>query len=276
METKKFSTKRPINIKNIAQILFSVRNELNYKIISILGLKIKIHDSRLDSRVLSLNEIISHSISVSSLHREVFSKYKNINYGKNVVLIATGPSLDKFEPLQDAVYVGVNRAFTYKKVKFDYLFVQDYSDATRKYFGDFMAYEGAKKFCGIMSEEIWPKSVIPESKCINAERYYVDAPFYRKHFTRDIANEPLGDSYSIVFPAMQFILWTNPKRIYIVGCDCNTSGHFNLQKNNLNTEKVIDGWIKMKEFARIHYPDTEIISVNPKGLKGLFKDITTV
>ena len=127
-----------------------------------------------------------------------------------------------------------------------------------------------------MSEEIWPKSVIPESKCINAERYYVDAPFYRKHFTRDIANEPLGDSYSIVFPAMQFILWTNPKRIYIVGCDCNTSGHFNLQKNNLNTEKVIDGWIKMKEFARIHYPDTEIISVNPKGLKGLFKDITTV
>ena len=276
METKKFSVKRSINIKSIMQRLFSVRNELNYKIISILGLKLKSHDSRLDSRVLSLNEIISHSISVSNLHRQVFTKYKNINYGKDVVLIATGPSLENFEPIKDAVYVGVNRAFTYKKVKFDYLFVQDYSDATRKYFDDFMAYDGAKKFCGIMSEEIWPKSVIPESKCLNAERYYVDAPFYRKHFTRDIANEPLGDSYSIVFPAMQFILWTNPKRIYIVGCDCNTSGHFNLQKNNLNTEKVIDGWIKMKEFAQIHYPDTEIISVNPKGLKGLFKDITTV
>ena len=98
METKKFSVKRSINIKSIIQKLFSVRNELNYKIISILGLKIKIHDSRLDSRVLSLNEIISHSISVSSLHREVFSKYKNINYGKDVVLIATGPSLDNFEP----------------------------------------------------------------------------------------------------------------------------------------------------------------------------------
>lgn len=262
-------------LKNTFQSIFSVRNDLNYKVISILGLKFKIHDKKLDSRVLSENERIAHCISVSNLHREVFPKYKNINYGKEVVLIATGPSLKHFIPVKDAVYVGVNRAFTYDKAKFDYLFVQDYSDATREYFDNFMAYKGAKKFCGIVAEEIWPQSVIPESKCLNAERYYVDPPFYRTHFTRDIANEAMGDSYSIVFPAMQFILWTNPKRIYIVGCDCNTSGHFNCQKNNLNTERVIDGWIKIKEFAKIHYPDTEIISVNPDGLKGLFKDITT-
>ena len=31
-------------------------------------------------------------------------------------------------------------------------------------------------------------------------------------------------------------------------------------------------WKKMKEFAELYYPDTEIISVNPVGLKGLFKD----
>ena len=28
----------------------------------------------------------------------------------------------------------------------------------------------------------------------------------------------------------------------------------------------------MKEFAETYYPDTEIISINPVGLKGVFKD----
>lgn len=270
-----FKNKNKNFIKKIIQTIFSVRNEINYKQWTVFGIKFKIHNEKLDKRVLSKNELLSHYISVSNLHQKVFSKYKNCNEGKDVVLIATGPTLNEFKPFNNAIYVGVNKAFGYDKVHFDYLFVQDYSDTTKKYLDDFLAYEGAKKFCGIVPEEIWPQSVIPESKCKDVERYYVDAPFYRKHFTRDIANEPFGDSYSIVFPAMQFILWTNPKRIFIVGCDCNASGHFNQQQNHLNTEKVIDGWIKMKEFAQIHYPDTKIISVNPKGLTGLFEDIYT-
>lgn len=262
-------------LKPFLQSIFSVRNEGDCKIFTVFGLKFGFHDKRLSSRVLTDNELISHNISVSNLHQRVFPKYKNINYGKDVVLIATGKTLTNFVPFDNAVYVGVNRAFQYDKVMFEYLFVQDYSNATRDYFNDFLAYEPAKKFCGIMAEEVWPQCVIPEGKCNDVERYYVDPPFRRKHFTRDIASEAFGDSYSIVFPAMQFILWTNPKRIFIVGCDCSNSGHFNMQKNSLNTDRVLDGWKKMKEFAQIHYPDTEIISVNPVGLKGLFKDFYT-
>ena len=72
---------------------------------------------------------------------------------------------------------------------------------------------------------------------------------------------------------MQFILWTNPKRIYLVGCDCSLNGYYDSKdKNNLATQKVIEGWKKLKEFAQTYYPDTEIISINPIGLKGIFKD----
>lgn len=263
------------NFKSLLQFIFSVRNEADCKVLNILGLKFSFHDKKLYRRVLSNNELISHNISVSNLHQKIFPKYKNINYGRDVVLIATGKTLTDFVPLNDAVYVGVNRAFQYDKVKFDYLFIQDYSNATRTYFNDFIAYEPAKKFCGIMAEEIWPQCIIPEGKCRNVERYYVDPPSRRCHFTRDISSEAFADSYSVVFPTMQFILWTNPKRIFVVGCDCSNSGHFNKQKNSLNIDKVLEGWKNLKEFAAIHYPDTEIISVNPVGLKGLFKDIYT-
>ena len=34
-------------------------------------------------------------------------------------------------------------------------------------------------------------------------------------------------------------------------------------------------YARLKTFADQYYPDTEIISINPVGLKGLFKDIYT-
>ena len=38
-------------------------------------------------------------------------------------------------------------------------------------------------------------------------------------------------------------------------------------------DDVIKLWLKLKKFAKTYYPDTEIISVNPVGLKGIFKDV---
>lgn len=71
-----------------------------------------------------------------------------------------------------------------------------------------------------------------------------------------------------------------PKKIYLVGCDCSLGGYFNNEKlnkkekqNYLNTVEIIENWKKLKFFANRYYPDTEIISINPVGLKGVFKDI---
>ena len=36
---------------------------------------------------------------------------------------------------------------------------------------------------------------------------------------------------------------------------------------------LVEPWKRLKLFANKLYPGTEIISVNPVGLKGLFKDI---
>ena len=274
------------------------KEEQDYrKIIHILGLKIKLpknYNRMIIDKIDQYNNInieqmqyqINQSRYITTLHsannqhQRVFPKYKNINQGKDVVLIATGPSLDNFVPIKNAIYVGVNKAFKYDKVKFNYMFLQDYSGATKSYIEEFVNYEPnyTKKFLGFIPDYISTTCIIPEkySSYKNVERYYVAHPTEKKNYTFDISSQPLGDCYSIAFPAMQFILWTNPRRIYLVGCDCNINGYFSLKdspaQNSLAVENVLDGWKRMKEFAETYYPDTEIISINPVGLKGLFKD----
>lgn len=220
---------------------------------------------------------ISESLVACHLHKQVFPKYKNINEGRDVVIIATGPTLKDFKPIEDAIYIGVNRAFEYDKIMFDYLFLQDYSGATKTYINDFLSYhiESTKKFIGFIDFSAFGYSVMPDyfSNFQNVERYCTYHPMIKQQFNHDISCHPLGEHCSIVFPAIQFALWTHPKRIFIVGCDTNTKGYFNTDSENvLYLDEILAGWKKLKQFAEVYYPDIEIISVNPIGLKGMFKD----
>ena len=90
-------------------------------------------------------------------------------------------------------------------------------------------------------------------------------------FNTEIDKTWLVDGDSSTFSAMQFALFTNPKRIYLVGCDCS-SGYYDGKGGN-NAAPFIEVWKELKKFADIYYPETEIISVNPVGLKGLFTDL---
>ena len=74
-------------------------------------------------------------------------------------------------------------------------------------------------------------------------------------------------------------MWTNPKRLYIVGCDNTFGKRYDGTKRTVDNHlleqhiiKIDNGWKALKEFTQIYYPDIEIISINPVGLKGVFKD----
>lgn len=231
---------------------------------------------------IHLLRVITHANAISHTHRMTFTKYKNCHAGQDVVLLGTGPSLNYFEPIKNCVYVGVNKAASYKKVHLDYIFFQDYwHPHTKDILADIRELKGTVKFYGILQEEVHVGWSIPESIALRdqAERYYVISQWYFPpvHFTYDIANEPLGCCGSVSYAALQFILWTNPRRIYLVGQDCS-AGYFDhtesffktASKNNL--EK---GWREMKQFIKLYYPDIEIISINPRGLHGMFKDMYT-
>ncbi len=228
-----------------------------------------------------INRNTEKKLSTAMMHQKTFLPFKAIHSGQDIVIVATGPSLKDFKPIKNAVYIGVNNAFLYPGVKLDYLFAQDYL-AVSDNIKEMNKYRRGKckKFYGLTTEFHAAdgfRRVIPERDAIAADAYryrtdWEDLAGFENRLAFDISTQPLGCFGSIVFPAVQFALWTNPKRIYLVGCDCSNLGHFDdTQSEDLT--RLIEPWRKLKEFQSVYYPNTEIISVNPVGLAGMFADM---
>ena len=229
---------------------------------------------------------IAKLIATAELHKSTFAGYRNKFAGKNIVLVGAGPSLKKFKPIKDAIYVGLNRAFLYDGVKFDFLFSIDKAGIDQIY-DQFIEYQ-AVKFLG--DQNLGPMYQIPESvinKIKDVKRYKTDAGF-SSQFATDIEYMPLGNFNTVSLQAMQFILYTNPAKIYLVGIDCSNAGHFtdntknhikdfDIEKRGENLTKwanvSVEFWKELQKFAQTYYPETEIISVNPVGLRGIFTDL---
>ena len=228
-----------------------------------------------------INRIVEKKLSTMELHQKTFTRFKGIHTGQDIVILATGNSLNQYEVIKNAIHIGVNRAFEFDKVKLNYIFSQD-CFSTQDFIDEMDVYEGnnCQKFYGLTTE--WGNyiRVISESHAIkaNALRYRTDIERiagFRYQFAYDLSTTALGCYTSIAFPAAQFALWTNPKRLFLVGCDCNMQKHFAGDATIENLARLIAPWREFKRFVQVYYPETEIISVNPVGLKGIFRDVYT-
>ena len=230
---------------------------------------------------------IQFQLSVFSQHQKIFTQYRNANVGKDIVIVACGPTAKSFTPIKNAVYIGLNRAIRLDTIKFDFWFMQDFGNSTPQEREDYIAYKGNNcvKFFGVSNfsdlrnghDHHNPSEL--DIVRANGLKYYHDynsaMNLWRSEFTYDISVSPLSNFGSVVFPALQFALWTNPRRIFLVGCDCTATGHFysDGDKTGLPPNNVIrKSYEDFKDFAHCHYPETEIISVNPVGLRGVFRD----
>lgn len=239
----------------------------------------------LEYRFFRINQI---NLTTAKMHEKTFTPFKNKFAGREVAVIACGPSVLQYKPLSNVINIGVNRSYKDDRIQFDYMFLQDAQTWSRDELDELNTYRIGEctKFYGISCERLhndFPKWLVSESDAIAA-----DALRYRTSnielitgreavFPLDISVQPLADFESVVFSALQFALWTHPKRIYLVGCDCSTSGHFyETGKHSELSDKVISGYVALKKFATAFYPDTEIVSINPVGLKGLFSDINQI
>lgn len=284
--------------------IFSVKNSVDkkHKIITFIGLKLKVK-RKIELTVNDIQNItnkvrietiqgVQRSITTALLHQRTFSEFRNKHFNQEIVLIGAGPTLKYFEPFRDKkFYVGCNRAFMYENIKFDYLFTIDKAGLDceeENYYDAFFNYRknDCIKFVG--DQNINEKYQIPESQILkyNVKRYKTTSGYLPDKFNVEIDSFPLANFATVSLQALQFILYTNPARIYIVGIDCTTSTgkHFigfdydsTTRNENAcrNDENNIKAYIQFKQFIQMYYPETEIISVNPVGLKGIFKDVYT-
>lgn len=242
----------------------------------------------LDAQTEELLRNVERINTISQLHYRTFHEFKGCNAGKDVVLVGAGPSVSIFTPLKDCIYVGLNKACLIENISFDYLFSIDKMGIDTIY-NDFASYP-CVKFVG--DQNLGPDYQIPESeiqKMGDVRRYKTDANlFHKSQCALDLESQPLANYNSVSLQAMQFILYTNPRRIYLVGIDCSSLGHFNQTQtsfadyqNRLEArgegadqwaKNTITAWMDLKKFVSTYYPNTEIVSINPVGLKGLFQD----
>lgn len=214
---------------------------------------------------------------IHDTHKAAFAEFKGCNRGKTVVIVATGPSMNYYTPIVGVPHIGVNGSFLKNELPLDFYFlvhnVSVWLDKLKNY--NFV------KFFGInTNSNSWDQ--IPE--------YIIEQNGGRKFFTANtlpgtqihtnLEYYPLMCYNTITFPAIHFALYTRPKKLLLVGCDCAATGHFDetLQhsyETEIQIPQWIDGYREAKKFAAIHYPDTELISVNPIGLKGIFRDVYT-
>lgn len=236
-------------------------------------------------KVAYLNAI---SNAASMCNSDTFGPIKNCNAGKAVAICGGGPTLQKYIPMEGVLHVALNRALLNERVKYDWFIADDWAGVD--FFQDTLLHYDCKKFFGHQIGGDYARQ-IPESFRIacNAGRYYTDSYMvedgFESRFTCDIDKMAVGNMPNIALSAMQIMLFTHPSKIYLVGCDAS-QGHFvqtNLDAKRIeehekdlklavSSDRVIQKWLDLRAFAEAFYPDVEIVSVNPVGLKGIFTD----
>lgn len=238
------------------------------------------------NKITEMRYRIDEQNEVCAVNSKTFGPYRNKFRGKKVVIFATGPTSNYYRPIKDAIHIGLNFAWKKENVPLNYLFTNDgplpeMRADMEQGFDKISDGLFISKFMDRIGHcyNNYPEDVSLRWK--NVHRFYiddsVDNPIYQ-----DICYHPLMCCASVVFAALHFSLFTYPKEIYLVGCDAGSNyEHFYENKDDGGSkffphlEKIKVVYARMKMFAAQHYPETEIISVNPVGLKGLFRDIYT-
>ncbi len=239
---------------------------------------------------------IQTKIEASSIHPKTFGEFRGVNEGKDFVLCASGPSILHFNSsmISNGKFCGVNSAVRKSDIDFDYLFCQDHhfekgknqfinefdNGKCIKFYGKIenqriLAMDGninlRKKYGGNVHTHRLPF----EDVLTNHARPYILSE-YMGQMPYNLEYEPMADVGGTVFSAMQFALFTNPKRIFLVGCD-HTSGYFYDPDFKMFDASIqASNWVRfIMPYIKENYPNIQIISVNPVGLRGLFRDVYT-
>lgn len=222
-----------------------------------------------------LKEIPSYTQAIKRLeekafiaHQKAFPPLKKALKGKKVALVATGPTLEFFNKIEDITYIGINKALFYQTINFNYIFSIDYIPGLNDYIDKYNK-NTCKKYYGFHIQQ--PINISQKQIKSNLSyQFFVD--IYSKNpktgFTKDISTKIVSYGNTSAIITMVCLLWAEPEKIYLIGTDC--SGTPSLKRDFYSS--LILEWKSLSNFAKKYYPQVEIISINPRGLKGIFID----
>lgn len=232
---------------------------------------------------------IEEQNEICAVNTATFEKYRNFFQGRKIVIVGSGPTVNYYNPITDAIHIGINYSWRNENIPFEFLFTNDMVANDKKV--DIKMEQGFDRikervFIGIRPQYLadstyydYPVDISLRKN--NVSRFYLESIIAGSNrqiqIYRDICRHPVAH-FTTVFNAIHFALFTYPAELYLVGCDVSQTGHFydgNKKTGFYDLKRIKFGYARMKAFAQHHYPETKIISINPVGLKGLFTDIYT-
>lgn len=212
---------------------------------------------------------------IRDIHTASFAEFKGCHAGRTVALVASGPTLNYYTQIKGISHIGVNNTFLNPNLALNYLFATDYGQGTATWYDRLKDYN-CVKFLGLggwtaESRDLYriPEDIIDAN---HGRRFYT-LPTENNELHCDIEHYPLMGG-SVVHAAFHFALYTRPKRILLIGCDCSGADRYS-DSPGFGYSCFTSAWRIAQRFASRYYRDTEVISVNPVGLKGLFRDVYT-
>lgn len=253
---------------------FHFQNNVNGQVLSKLD-KLEAKLNKVERDVLNLKT----NIQASQIHLDIFKKYKNFFKDKDIVIVGTGSSTKLYKKPKKAIHIGLNRSYKLN-IKLDFLFINDavYPENDFELRRFIENNPDCKVFLGLLPDRFLYNQTHfrhnPDLFCYSNVFPYVLEYFSQGVWAYDISHEPFGDFNSVVFSALQFACYANPQKIFLVGCDC-VEGHFykDYYSEKFSLSYLVPVWKKIKLLLDKFYPQIQIVSINPIGLKGLFDDI---
>jgi hypothetical protein len=195
-------------------------------------------------------------------------KYKDLHRGSEFVLIATGPTLNKFHKFDEyekTIKVGVNKIYDnpiindldYYFFGSDYYLNSEHREKIEKLSPDINKFssvyrDGSETGLGNINRSDSDRlNCTPFECCLD-------------RFPDDQADDKLL-GHSIIFPAIQIILYMGASKVYLVGCDLNE-----------HASELPHWWNEFKKWKDYKYPHVGISVINAIGLSGIFDGYTEI
>lgn len=205
-------------------------------------------------------------------------RFKNLHHDNQAIVFGTGKTLLDY-PIntklhRDSIKVGVNSIIFHDTfLDLDYFFIQDTGineGHINSYCKSKTQYDkfnvNIQKFYGTCDQKTNKNWYLSHGDCKagNALPYYINAKT-NYTYTTDLETQPFGEGHTVVMSAIQFLIFTGIKKIYLVGIDC-TGARI---KESKSKKYNLKGWYKMREWIDTLH-DVSIININPVGLIDIF------
>jgi hypothetical protein len=89
---------------------------------------LQLQNISLQDLYFTITNVVEQQLSNQNLHQKTFSNFENKHTKQDIVLVGTGPSAIKYTSknfIQNALHIGVNKAYLLPNLNLDYFFMQD-------------------------------------------------------------------------------------------------------------------------------------------------------